>query len=295
MDFLNDDAFTANFGDEIACIRRLIQWGALHDSVECSCGGMMSLLLSEQKKVFRCSKLVCGHREVSYRVGSFFLGSMLETRKIMSLARCWLKGETHGMARLSTGLHSGTVSNWYSAFRELVSCDKASWSERIGGPGVIVEVDETLLGRRKNNRGHHVEGAWVMVGIERSSLRRAFCTVVERRDADMIQSVVSSNVLEGSIVYTDGWRGYKGLDVACNVVHRTVNHSKFFKDPATGICTNTVEGLNGALKRSIPLQFRNNRYAPQYVDQFIWRRKNVGVICEAFIELLRNSLLTTKD
>jgi transposase-like protein len=112
-----------------------------------------------------------------------------------------------------------------------------------------------------------------MVGIERTTLRREFCAVVESRDADTIRSVVRANVLEGSIVHTDEWRGYIGLDRACNVVHRTVNHSSFFKDPVTGVCTNTVEGLNGALKRSIPPQFRNNRYAPQYVDMFIWKRK----------------------
>ena len=132
-----------------------------------------------------------------------------------------------------------------------------------------------------------------MVGIERSSLRRAFCAVVERRDADTIRSVVRANVLEGSIIHTDEWRGYIGLDNACNVVHHTVNHSSFFKDPVTGVCTNTVEGLNGALKRSIPAQFRNNRYAPQYVDQFIWMRKNKGNLCLSFIELLSNSLLPT--
>ena len=115
-----------------------------------------------------------------------FLGSKLKTRQILELARAWLKGETHGMAQISTSLNKRTVCTWYAVFRELVSCDKANWSEAIGGPGVIVEVDETLLGRRKNNKGHFVEGVWIMVGIEKTSQRRAFCSVVERRDAGTI-------------------------------------------------------------------------------------------------------------
>lgn len=294
MEFLSDAGFTELFPTEINCINKLVKWGALHSSIKCpSCGNSMNLVLTEKKRVFRCSKYACDHRQLSYRVGSVFFGSTLQTRQIMGLARCWLKGETHGMAVLSSGLNSKTVSTWYAAFRELVSCDKVNWSEPIGGPGVVVQIDETLLGRRKNNRGHFVEGAWIMVGIERTESRRAFCTVVEKRDAETIRSVVRTNVRENSIVHTDEWRGYIGLDVACNVVHSTVNHSRYFRDPVTGVCTNAVEGLNGALKRSIPQQFRNNRYAPQYIDQFIWKRKYAGSLCIAFIELLIHSLLPT--
>jgi transcription elongation factor Elf1 len=166
MNFLCDDAFATYFGTEDDCIKNLVSWGALHTTVQCpSCGISMNLVLTEAKKVFRCPKFACGHRELSCRVGSVFHNSALKTRKIMGLARCWLKGETHGMAVLASGLKKRTVSSWYAAFRELVLCNKTNWSKPIGGPGVVVEVDETLLGRRKNNRGHHVEGAWIIVGI----------------------------------------------------------------------------------------------------------------------------------
>ena len=219
---------------------------------------------------------------------------MLKSRQIMSIARCWLKGETHRMAVLSTRLNAKTVSTWYAAFRELVSCSKESWMEPIGGPGEIVEVDETLLGHRKNNRGHFVEGAWTVVGIERGGQRRAFAVVVERRDAETIHSVINSNVCAGTTVYTDEWKSYIGIEVSCGVSHSTVKHKAHFKNPMTGVCTNTVEGLNGALKRSIPAQFRNNRYAPSFVDQFIWKRKFKDCLCKAFIEMLTNSKLDNR-
>lgn len=295
MDYLTDEGFAANFGSENICIMNLVSWGALANTTECpACGEQMELVLTDKKRVFRCMKSRCDHRELSYRVGSVFLKSKLTMREIMGAARCWIKGETHGTAIISTGLSPKTLSTWYAAFRELISCDKCNWFSPIGGPGIVVQVDETLLGRRKNNRGHYVEGAWVLVGIERTTERRAFCEVVEKRDAETIHSVLRKCVTTGSIVHTDEWRGYNGVDVACSVTHRTVNHSRFFKDPQTGINTNAVEGLNGALKRSIPLKFRNNRYAQHYADQFIWKRVNKGNLCHAFIEVLRNSLLTTK-
>lgn len=294
MDFISNAGFQELFPSEVDCIKRLIAFGALNGSIPClSCGDALQLELTEQKKIFRCSKQQCARKEVSCRYGSVFMGSRLKVIEIMSIARCWLKGETHVMAAVSTRLNSKTISTWYNAFRELVSIDRENWAEKIGGRDVVVEIDETLLGRRKNHRGHFVEGAWVIVGIEQGGQRRAFSTVVDRRDANTIREVVRENVLERSTVYTDEWRGYLGLEEACNVEHRTVNHSRHFRDPETGICTNTVEGLNGALKRSIPQKFRNNRYAPQFVDQFIWKRKNRNTLSASFIQLLRNSLMTT--
>ena len=83
----------------------------------------------------------------------------MKTLQIMRLARCWLNNETHGMATRTTDIDKDAVTTWFAAFRELVSQDLRTNSEQIGGEGVIVEVDETLLGRRKSNRGHKVEGA----------------------------------------------------------------------------------------------------------------------------------------
>lgn len=295
MHFLDDDSFTSLFPNEIECINRLVSLGVLHRTVDCpSCNSPMDLVVSDLKKVFRCPKLICANRELSCRTGSVFFGSRLQVRQIMRISRCWLQCETPGQAVMSTKLMPHTISTWYSAFRELVSCNMRQRNEMFGGPDIIVEIDETLLGRRKYNKGHHVEGVWTMVGIERTPERRAFCVVVERRDAETIRSVVRSKVREGSIVYTEEWRGYIGIDISCNVVHQTVNHSRFFRDPITGVCTNTVEGLNRALKSSIPPRYRTNQYASQFVDQFIWMRLNKRSVCDAFIQLLRSSLLETK-
>jgi hypothetical protein len=38
----------------------------------------------------------------------------------------------------------------------------------VGEEGVIVEVDETKLGKRKYNRDHRVEGVWIVVGVEKT-------------------------------------------------------------------------------------------------------------------------------
>ena len=40
-------------------------------------------------------------------------------------------------------------------------------SEKIGGNGVEVEIDESKFGKRKYYRGHQVEGQWVFGGCEK--------------------------------------------------------------------------------------------------------------------------------
>ena len=50
--------------------------------------------------------------------------------------------------------------------------------EKLGGPGKIVEIDESKIGKRKYHRGHVVEGQWVVGGIEVDS-RKCFIVTVE--------------------------------------------------------------------------------------------------------------------
>jgi hypothetical protein len=49
---------------------------------------------------------------------------------------------------------------------ELVSGDINEENCKIGGEGITIEIDESKFAKRKNNRGHHVVGAWIVVGIE---------------------------------------------------------------------------------------------------------------------------------
>lgn len=86
-----------------------------------------------------------------------------------------------------------------------------SIEEKIGGPGVIVEIDESKFGKRKYNRGHLVEGQWVLGGVERTEERRLFLVSVERRDADTLLSVIQEKVAPGSIIYSDCWAAYGGI------------------------------------------------------------------------------------
>ena len=44
-------------------------------------------------------------------------------------------------------------------------------NRRTGGRNEIVEIDESKIAKRKYNKGHKVEGVWVIGGIQRSRLK----------------------------------------------------------------------------------------------------------------------------
>ncbi|EIE77529.1 hypothetical protein RO3G_02233 [Rhizopus delemar RA 99-880] len=81
-----------------------------------------------------------------------------------------------------------------------------------------------------------------------------------------------------SLVMVDCWKGHKGIDSdpSRNLVVQTVNHSKAFRDPKTGACTNTIEGTWNGIKRGVTSRHRTASMMPWKLVEFIWRRKHAG-------------------
>jgi len=173
-----------------------------------------------------------------------------------------------------TGHTAHTVSAYNGFFRQLVTSMLDSEDTVIGGPGVVIQVDETKMGQRKFHRGHRVAGAWVLVGVEESAERRMFAEVVADRSAETIAEILGRHVAEGSKLQTDCWRAYRPVAEMYGIEHRTVNHSLGFKDYVMGVHTNHVEGTNYAIKRAVPPRNRTQRHLQPFLSEFIWRRKN---------------------
>ena len=260
------------FFDEKGAERYLEEQRVYYAELICdNCGSHMSRSYARMK--FRCLSSSC-QRQLNIRAHTFFSGNKLKAHQILLLAKLWVDRVGVASSILLTGHSPDTVVQFYNHFRCLVSSTLVEEDRIIGGPGVIVEVDETKLGKRKYNRGHRVEGVWVVVGVERTVERRAFAVSVEKRDADTLREIVLNHVRPGSVIHTDLWKGYSWLDGDGRYSHGTVNHSVGFKDGETGVHTNYVEGTNNGLKIRIPVRSRVREGIEEHLGEFLWRRKH---------------------
>ena len=134
--------------------------------------------------------------------------------------------------------------------------------EKVGGDKIIVEIDESKFGRRKYNRGHKVEGVWVLGMVERTKKSKILLIPIPNRTKETLTELIRRYVLPGSIIYTDEWKGYS--DLKKYFEHYTVNHSKGFINKENGVHTNTIEGNWSPLKRNIENRWKNkdNIYLP---------------------------------
>ena len=256
--------------------------GVFPKTIEC-CNCHKTLHLSNDQ--FRCRQC---NKQQSITKGTIFENCSIPYDMVLLIAYHWLlKTPTTSIISI-TGLSSKTVCKYICKFEKIVSCMVENQNEKIGGEGIIVELDESKFGKRKYNKGHHVEGVWVVGGVERTNERKIFALSVTTRDKDILKSIISDHVLPGSIIYTDAWKAYVpaieelNANENMNFKHGIVNHKKEFKSE-DGVCTNTIEGNWNGLKCNLTSQHMKPKVIDRKLLASIWRRQNKKQLWEAFI------------
>ena len=93
----------------------------------------------------------------SIRTG-FFKNSKLPLHTMLQLFYSLLNGTINKSLRAMNIAGPVAIGEYYRFIREVIEDDLINNPVQIGGPGVIVEIDETKRGKRKYHRGHRVEG-----------------------------------------------------------------------------------------------------------------------------------------
>jgi len=243
---------------------------------------------TDKVNAFRCNKC---HKTETPNSLFLFARSNLTKGDMLLIGYLWLtKVEATKIVEM-TGFHHNTVKLWTDRFREAITMDIQAFGDEnmIGGDEVIVEIDESKFGKRKYHRGHKVEGVWVVGGRERTEERRMFAVIVDDRSAATLLDVITKYVRPGSIIYTDCWKGYQtdGL-LDAGMLHGTVNHSEHFKDPVTGVCTNSIEGTWAAMKWVIPKRKRTLDMIEPYLFEYMWRANHSEDLWARFLLAIRD-------
>ena len=148
--------------DERESLRFMEALGVFETPKNCpSCGGnlrpMATKMTDKSRFVVRCRARKC---PTPFRK-SIFAYSVLshckfEKNKFVEFAYLWLMGIPAGKMRGILGLQGWVVTNWCNYLREAVASDILMNDEcQIGGPGIVVEMDESKFGKRK----YHVSAA----------------------------------------------------------------------------------------------------------------------------------------
>jgi transposase len=152
-----------------------------------------------------------------------------------------------------------------------------------------VEVDESSVdGKPRKPHGQHPQlavgpsrrseaqklrersRATVFAAVERGGRIKA--TVLPSRRGPRLKQQVIEWVEPESIVITDDWPAYHGLE-AHFISHSRINHSAGYY-VVGDTHTNTIEGFFGHLKPAIKGTYRrvSHRWLQGYLNEFVWRR-----------------------
>lgn len=236
------------------------------------------------RRIWRCR--AC-KKQYSIKVGTIFEDSPLGLDKW--LTAIWL------IANAKNGLSSWEVHRsigvtqktaWFMLHRIRYAMQTGTF-QKMSGP---VEVDETFVGglekfkheSKKLRQGHGSVGKAIVMGVleregqEKPSQVRA--KVVPDTSKQTLQTEVRRNVLPGSDVYSDAWRGYSGLSP--EFVHEVVDHAVEYV--RGHIHTHGLENFWCLLKRTIKGTYVSvdivhlSRYLDEQAFRFNERKENDG-------------------
>lgn len=234
---------------------------------------------------FRCTR--CRSTK-SLRKSSFFEQSKLTLAQILYITYCWAAKVSVMSAVYMSGVCRNSISQWYQYLRELCSKELIECTDYfLGGPGVVVQIDDSLVAKRKYNDGRIVEQRWIF-GIYDTEKKVGHIQLVNDRTADTLIPIVQNNVHPGSTIYSDKSSAYRQLE-DLGFQHVTVNHSENFISPTTGTCTNAIKAYWSRVKRSIRLHWLSRRdQLPLRIDEFLWRdRLSSKTYNDVFHEMIR--------
>jgi transposase len=282
--------FMRDYPDDAACLEHLWRERYSPDGEHAECPKC------DQERVFRKYKTAqgrqswtctgCGHH-VHPTAGTIFHKSSTSLHLwffaiyMMTSTRC---GVSAKMLEREIGVSYRTAWRMLNLIRNQLMADDG---EQLRGD---VEADEASVdgkprkphGRNPNlaiggvNRRSEAmklrerSRATVFAAVERGG--RVKATVLPSRRGPALKATLVQWVEPESILITDEWPAYNGLDKHF-ISHSRINHS-------TGIYvegdthTNTIEGFFGHLKPSIRGTYRrvSHHWLQGYLNEFVWRR-----------------------
>lgn len=224
---------------EVQCPHCKTQCHYIKDRHQWICSAWKSVPKAKRSK--QCNFTVSDYK------GTFLSGTRFEPYQIVLFVNHWLsKHWDHQTVIEWLHISERTCVEWHGFCSEITEHCLDN-QEPIGGPGIIVEIDETHFGNPNYERGRLLSQIWLFGGIERESKKLFLVPLVEplsrNCDAETLIPLIKKYILPGSIIVSDGWTAYQTISEH-GYEHQIRNHAEYFVDPENpDIHTQNIERL----------------------------------------------------
>jgi transposase-like protein len=274
---------SAHLNSDASSMAFLQSRGVLSSHKSCPrCSNGMRL----DRELFRCRVDRC-ETKISIRQNTIFEKSRLSFAKWLLIMHRWSRGATPKELEIDCSISHKTAVNISMKLRHVlyINYDRISLHVCLDGSGKEVEIDESLLSKRKYNRGRAVEPIWVFGAIERATGRYAVELVPNRSEATLLD-VITRRIAPGTRIISDMWASYRNLS-RHGYDHSTVNHSRYFVSPDdSSVHTNTIEGRWKHTKHFLKFKGTNIRAGLRhYLVECIFRDANADVFSAMLVQI----------
>ena len=174
--------------------------------------------------------------------GSYFENSKLPIRDIISLMFLWCANIPVGTVPSMISVSERVAIQWFMYFRDICSHQLLRVKNggfKLGGPGTVLQIDESVSTKRKYHRGRKIKEQWIF-GMYNTTLHYGIALYVKDRSCETLLGLIQEYVAPETTIWSDEWRAYRRIqNLPQNYEHETVNHSLHFHDPDTGVCVPT--------------------------------------------------------
>jgi transposase len=197
----------------------------------------------------------------------------ISEHQFRQVLKCFCEDETASKTSTKTKISRPTINKLFNKFR-LRIVELSKLESPFSGE---IEVDESYFGPRRvrGKRGRGASHKIPVIGLLKRK-GKVYTTIVTRCNKRQLMPVIKGKILEGSTVYTDGWKSYDGL-LLNGYKHYRIFHSKDEfargKNHINGIesfwsyTKRRLAKLNGVHKHKFILHLKESEFKWNYRNQ----------------------------